>query len=362
MNKLKLHTPDLTQDNIEKLAALFPNCVTETRDAQGVIKRAIDFDQLRQELSDHIVEGPRERYHLDWPGKREALLAANAPIAKTLRPCPEESLDFANTANLFIEGDNLDALKVLQETLLNQVKLIFIDPPYNTGNDFVYDDDFSESTEDFLLRTNQIDSQGNRMRLNSDTNGRFHSDWLSMMYSRLRLARRLLSDDGVLLVSIDDHEIMNLRALCDEVFGENNFIATIVWQKRYVSNVTAKWLSDMHDYVLVYGRNSSNVTIRAWERTQEQEAAYKNPDSDPRGPWRAQDLSASKPYSAGLFEIIGPTGNRFLPPPNRFWRCNQTQFEAWKADNRIWWGVNGDTRPMLKSFLNESERGITPHT
>lgn len=362
MDKLKLHTPDFTQENIARLAELFPNCVTETWAEDGTIKWAIDFDQLRQELSDHVVDGPRERYHLNWPGKREALLAANAPIAKTLRPCREESVDFDTTKNLFIEGDNLDALKLLQETYLNKVKLIYIDPPYNTGNDFVYDDDFSEDTSQYFLRSNQTDDAGQRLVTNNEANGRFHSDWLSMMYPRLRLARTLLADDGVIFVSIDDHEVANLRKACDEVFGEDNFIATIVWQKRYVSNVTAKWLSDMHDYIVVYGRAKEKVQLRSWDRTEEQEAAYKNPDDDPRGVWRAQDLSASKPYSAGLFEITGPTGKTFSPPPNRYWRCNQTQFDAWKADNRIWWGVNQDARPMLKAFLSESERGITPHT
>lgn len=228
MEKLKLHTPNLTAENIEKLAALFPNCVTETADEKtGQLKRAIDFDQLRQELSDHIVEGPRERYHLDWPGKREALLAANAPIAKTLRPCREESVDFDTTKNLFIEGDNLDALKLLQETYLGKVKLIYIDPPYNTGNDFIYEDDFAEEFESYLLRSNQADQDGNRLLANTESNGRFHSDWLSMLYPRLKLARNLLGDDGSIFVSIGDHEIHDLRSILNEVFGEANYVNTI---------------------------------------------------------------------------------------------------------------------------------------
>lgn len=362
MEKLKLHTPDLTAQNIEKIAALFPNCVTEAKDAKGNLKRGIDFDQLRQELSDHLVEGPRERYHLDWPGKREALLAANAPIAKTLRPCREESVDFDTTKNLFIEGDNLDALKLLQETYLGKVKVIYIDPPYNTGNDFIYEDDFAEESETYFVRSNQHDEEGNRLVVNNESNGRFHSDWASMIFARLRLARNLLSDTGVIFISVDDHEVANLRKVCDQVFGESNFIASIVWQKRYVSNVTAQWLSDMHDYILVYCRTKEAVRFADWQRTEEQEAAYRNPDNDSRGVWRAQDLSASKPYSAGLFEITGPTGLRFNPPPNRYWRCNEEQFNKWKADNRIWWGVSGDARPMLKAFLEESKRGIKPHT
>ena len=226
-NKLKMHSPDLIQANIEKLAELFPNCVTEARDDGGKLKRAIDFDQLRQELSDHMVEGPRERYQLDWPGKRESLLAANAPIAKTLRPCREESVDFDTTKNLFIEGDNLDALKLLQETYLNKIKMIYVDPPYNTGSDFIYEDDFAEDTQEYLLRSNQKDEKGNRLIANSENGGRFHSDWLTMIYPRLKLARNLLSEDGVIFVSIDDSESANLKRILDEIFGEQNFIDTI---------------------------------------------------------------------------------------------------------------------------------------
>jgi adenine-specific DNA-methyltransferase len=230
MQKLKLHSPDLTQANIDKLDAiskLFPHCVTEALDAQGVLSKSVDFDQLRQELSATLVEGPQERYQLNWPGKREALLTANAPIAKTLRPCREESVDFDTTQNLFIEGDNLDALKLLQETYLNKVKMIYIDPPYNTGSDFIYEDDFAEDSASYFERSNQIDSSGNRMVANTDSNGRFHSDWLTMMYSRLRLARNLLKGDGVIFISIDDGEVGNLKLLCDEVFGSENFINQI---------------------------------------------------------------------------------------------------------------------------------------
>jgi adenine-specific DNA-methyltransferase len=356
-------TPDLVAQNIERLATLFPGCVTETKDAQtGALKRAVDFDQLRQELSGHLVEGPHERYHLNWPGKRDALIAANAPVARTLRPCRNESVHFDTTRNLFIEGDNLEALKLLQEAYLGEVKLIYIDPPYNTGNDFLYRDNFAQSRSSYLLRSNQRDDSGRQLVTNRESNGRFHSDWLSMIFARLRLARNLLRTDGAIFISVDDHEAGNLRSVCDEVFGETNFVATIVWQKRYVSNVTAQWLSDMHDYILVYARQKEALRFEDWAKTDEQKAAYTNRDNDPRGIWRAQDLSASKPYAAGLFEITGPTGGKFSPPPNRYWRCSEQQFNAWRADNRIWWGVNNDARPMLKSFLDESERGITPHT
>lgn len=228
MEKLKMHSPDLSQDNIAKLRELFPGCVTEARDDKtGKLRLAVDFDQLRQELSDQIVEGPQERYRLDWPGKREALLAANAPIAKTLRPCVEESVDFDKTRNLFIEGDNLEALKLLQESCLGQVKLIYIDPPYNTGSDFIYKDDFSESSQEYLVKSGQQEREGDRLVANSESNGRFHSDWLTMLYPRVKLARNLLSADGVIFVSIDDSESANLKRLLDEIFGEENFIDTI---------------------------------------------------------------------------------------------------------------------------------------
>ncbi len=232
MEKLKMHTPDLTQDHIARIRELFPNCVTEARDESGKLKLAVDFDQLKQELSDSIVEGPQERYHLNWPGKREALLTANAPIARTLRPIREESVDFETTKNLFIEGDNLEALKLLQETYLGKVKMIYIDPPYNTGTDFIYEDDFAENSEEFLKRSNQKDNEGNRLLANTESNGRFHSDWLSTMYPRLKLARNLLRDDGILFISINDVEQANLRKLCEDVFGAGNIIAQITWKAR----------------------------------------------------------------------------------------------------------------------------------
>ena len=261
VQKLKLHSPDLTQGNIDKLAQLFPNCVAEARDADGVVKRSIDFDQLRQELSGSLVEGPQERYQISWPGKREALLTANAPIAKTLRPCRAESVDFDTTQHLFIEGDNLDALKLLQETYLNKVKLIYIDPPYNTGNDFIYEDDFSQDAQEFFKRSNQTDEFGGRLVANAESNGRFHSDWLSMMYARLRLARNMLREDGVILVSIDDVEFPNLRRILDEIFGEQNFLATLVWDRNRKND--AKYFSVGHEYMVVYAKNESLLSANA---------------------------------------------------------------------------------------------------
>lgn len=254
MEKLKMHSPDLVAGNIEKIAAHFPNCITETKDAMGKITRAVDFDLLKQELSGSVVEGPQERYHLDWPGKREALLAANAPIAKTFRPCREESVDFDTTKNLFIEGDNLDALKLLQETYLGKVKMIYIDPPYNTGNDFIYNDDFKEDAATYLARSYQKDEGGNRMVANPESYGRFHSAWLTMLYSRLKLARNLLTEDGVVFVSVDDGESANLFHVMNEIFGSQNFFGT------FVVNSTPNGrdyghMAKMHEYVHFYGRD-----------------------------------------------------------------------------------------------------------
>lgn len=264
MDKLKMHSPDMTQQNIEKIQALFPNCVTESNGANGELKLAIDFDQLKQELSNSIVEGPQERYQLNWPGKREALLTANAPIAKTLRPSREESVNFDTTENLFIEGDNLDALKMLQETYLGKVKMIYIDPPYNTGNDFIYNDDFSERNDLFLKRSNQVDSDGNRLVANRDTNGRFHSDWLTMMYSRLKLARNLLSDDGVIFIHIDDNEVDSLGKICSEIFGEQNFI-NIITVKTKIGGVSGssegKSLKDATEFIWVYSKNKESTFL-----------------------------------------------------------------------------------------------------
>ncbi len=259
MDKLKMHSPNFTDENIAKLAELFPNCATESMDSDGNLQQSIDFDQLRQELSDSIIDGPQERYQLNWPGKREALLTANAPIAKTLRPAREESVDFDTTENLFIEGDNLDALKLLQETYLGQVKMIYIDPPYNTTKDFIYNDDFAEDIDSYLERSNQQNDQGNRLIANTESNGRRHSDWLSMIYTRLRLSRNLLKDDGVIFISIDECEVANLKKLCDEVFGEDNFVECICWNKRIPKN--DKGVGNIHEYILLYVKNKSTKSV-----------------------------------------------------------------------------------------------------
>lgn len=351
MDKLKLHSPDLTQANIDKLAALFPNCVTETRAADGTLQTAIDFDQLRQELSGSIVEGSAERYQLNWPGKREALLTANAPIAKTLRPCRAESVDFDTTQNLFIEGDNLDALKLLQETYLGKVKMIYIDPPYNTGNDFIYEDDFSESTTNYLQRSNQKDEAGQRMVANTESNGRFHSDWLSMMYPRLKLARNLLRDDGVIFISIDDHEQANLKRLCDEIFGAENFIAQFVWKARKFTDARATTnVSTDHEYILTYARRT-DISLRGIERD---ESKFSNPDDDKRGSWMSRSILglATRDQRPNLhYDIIEPiTGRVFPPNPATGWRYSQEKMRELISVESILFPVKDNGRPREKKF------------
>ena len=363
MNKLKMHSPDLTKGNIDGIAELFPNCVTEAMDEKGNLKRAIDFDQLRQELSDHVVDGPRERYQLDWPGKRNAQLTANAPIAKALRPCRAESVDFDATRNLFIEGDNLDALKLLQETYLNKIKLIYIDPPYNTGRDFIYDDDFAEDSDEYLVRSNQSDAKGNRLVTNTEANGRFHSDWMTMLYSRLRLSRNLLNDDGVIFISIDDGEVSNLRKMCDEIFGEDNFVTQIIWKKRSTPP-NDKSIGAQHDYILVYAKQYSSTSISLRPRSDEQVARYQNPDNHPKGPWAAGDLMANVKggrYVESLnFPIVNPnTNEEHFPSSNGNWRFSRETVEKLIANNEIYFGSDGRGRPKLKRFLRDIKDGIT---
>jgi len=363
MDKLKMHSPDLSQDNIAKIRALFPGCVTEARDeATGAVRLAVDFDQLRQELSDHIVEGPQERYRLDWPGKREALLASNAPIAKTLRPSESDSVDFLGTHNLFIEGDNLEALKVIQETYLGKVKLIYVDPPYNTGRDFVYDDDFAENAESFMVRSMQTSASGDRLVANPESNGRFHSDWLTMMYSRIRLAKTLLSEDGVFLTSIDDGEVSNIRKICDEIFGEDHFAAQIIWKKRNTPP-NDRVIGAQHDYILVYFKNDlAGINLRP--RTDDQIARYKNPDDHPKGPWVVGDLTANVKggrFSHALYyPITNPnTGEEFYPPNNGNWRFNKDRIERLIASDEIYFGKDGTSSPKLKRFLCDVKDGAT---
>jgi len=358
MQKLDQKTPDFTDEHIEKLAELFPNCVTEAEDERGRLKKAIDFDLLRQELSAHIVEGPRERYRLDWPGKRASLLAANSSITKTLRPAREESVNFDTTRNLYIEGDNLEALKLLQEAYLGKVKMIYIDPPYNTGKDFVYRDNFARSREEELKESGQIDEEGGRLVANLESNGRFHSDWLSMMYPRLRLARNLLKDDGVIFISLDDGEIANLRKMCDEIFGENNFIGNIAWKKTSGDNKPS--FAFTHDNILIYGKSSNKIP--RVPLTPEQTKQYKNPDNDPRGPWAETDYRSkwSKEERRNLYYgIKNPfTGEIIFPDTysqtTRVWACSEETHKQNVKNGLIWWGIDGKSKePKKKRFLSE---------
>ena len=363
MEKMKMHSPNLTQDNIAHIRTLFPGCVTEAKDSYGAVKLTVDFDLLRQELSEAIVEGPQERYHLNWPGKREALLTANAPIAKTLRPYREESVDFDTTQNLFIEGDNLEALKLLQETYLGKVKMIYIDPPYNTGNDFIYEDDFAENTDEFLKRSNQKDEEGNRLVANSEANGRFHSDWLSMIYSRLKLARNLLQDDGVIFISIDDNEVHNLRKSCDEVFGESNFVAEIIWKKRSTPP-NDKIIAAQHEYIMCYARDINIVELNLRPRSEMQNGRYKNLDNHPKGTWTPGDLMANVKggrYVASLyFPIVNPrTGQEHFPSSNGNWRFNKDKIDSLIKNNEIYFGEDDRGRPKLKRFFCDVKDGIT---
>lgn len=353
---MKMHSPDLTAQNVDRIAELFPTVVTERVDAEGTISRAVDFDLLRQELSDYVVEGPQERYQLDWPGKREAAFAANAPIAKTLRPVRGESVDFDRTQNLFIEGDNLDALKLLQESYLGKVKLIYIDPPYNTGNDFVYNDDFAESTGDYLAKSGQTDGSGAKLVANTEANGRFHSDWLSMIYPRLKLARNLLSDHGVILISIDDNEVGQLRRVADEIFGDSNFVAQIVWQKR-TSPEARKRLGAGHEYVVAYARDARNIesALLPLPLEEKDRAAFNNPDGDPRGSWVSSDFTAPGYRSNQMYEIVTPSGLKVGPPPGRCWMNVEPEYRAQVAEGRFWFGPDGKGIPRRKTYLAERD-------
>ncbi|MEJ1355803.1 MAG: site-specific DNA-methyltransferase [Candidatus Sedimenticola sp. (ex Thyasira tokunagai)] len=344
MEKLKLHSPDFTEESVARLAEFFPNCVTEAQDENGQLKKSIDFDQLRQELSNHIVEGPQERYHLNWPGKREALLTANAPIAKTLRPCRKESVDFDTTKNLFIEGDNLDALKLLQETYLDKVKMIYIDPPYNTGNDFIYDDDFSERTEEFMQRSNQKDESGNRLVANKDSNGRFHSDWLSMMYSRLKLARNLLRDDGFIFISIDDIELANIGKLCCEIYGEQNHIGTISRTTGTRMGTGSRGIARELDYILVFSKSSESC-LNTLPMTLDEMSIYN--EKDERGKYLTRSLRRTggenrrEDRPSMFYPVISPDGDEVYPIAPEGWEsrwvCGQKTYEKLKKEDYIAW-------------------------
>ncbi|HQZ33496.1 MAG TPA: site-specific DNA-methyltransferase [Ilumatobacteraceae bacterium] len=342
-----MHSPDLTATNIDKIAELFPNVITEAVVGEGdaaVVERAIDFDLLRQELSDHVVEGPKERYQLDWPGKRAAAFAANTPIAKTLRPVRAESVDFDTTKNLFIEGDNLDALKLLQESYLGKVKLIYIDPPYNTGNDFIYNDDFAETTEEYLAKSGQTDEEGTRLVANTESNGRFHSDWLSMMYPRLKLARNLLTDDGVIFISIDDHEVDNLKRICCEIFGSQNFLGLVTRSTGTPTGGGFDGFSNLVDYLLVFRRSEAS-SLAGLEFSDVDASIYN--EQDERGFFLTRSLRRTggedrrEDRPSMYFPVEAPDGSQVFPVgPEGYesrWRCGRDHYLAMVEEGLIAW-------------------------
>ena len=366
MDKLRMESPDLTAQNIDRIAALFPNCITEMLDEERstpekkVYKRAINFELLKQMLSPDVVDGD-EAYEFTWVGKKAAIVEANKPIRKTLRPCVAESKNWDTTENLYIEGDNLEVLKLLQESYLGKVKMIYIDPPYNTGNDFIYADDFKMESEEWKVESGEWSEEGDRLFKNTDTNGRFHSDWCSMIYSRLLLARNLLTDDGVIFISIDDNEQENLKKICDEVFGGQNFVAQLVWERAFSPKNDARFISNSHDYVLMYAKNITQFVIGRLPRTEEANARYSNPDNDPRGVWMSSDISV-KTYNAECdYPITAPSGRVIEPPAGRCWSLSKKAFLERLQDNRIWFGPDGNGVPRIKRFLTDlKHEGMAP--
>lgn len=360
MDKLTLMSKDKVQEHISKIQKMFPNAITEVK-RQGKVQLAVDFEVLKQELADTLIDDRELRYQFTWPDKQKATLLANTPISATLRPCKDESVDFDNTQNLYIEGDNLDVLKLLQETYLGKIKMIYIDPPYNTGNDFVYNDDFTLSAEEYADVSGQYDNQGNRLVQNNESNGRFHTDWLNMIYPRLRLAKDLLADDGAIFISIDDNEVENLKKVCDEIFGESNFIAQLVWRKIYGIKNDVKTFSNCHEYVIVYSKTLNGWTPNLLPRTEEANSRYKNPDNDPRGAWKAGDFTGVGATSC-VYPIITPSGRTLYPPEGKHWIASKENYEKLRADDRIWFGSNGDSVPSIKRFLSEVKNGMSPST
>ncbi len=360
MDKLDMESANLIRQNIEKASILFPNCVVETENG-----KEIDYEMLLQEISNNTVNNSKEKYQLSWAGKKDAIVMANAPTTNTLRPIREKSVDFDSTKNIFIEGDNLETLKILQESYLNKIKCIYIDPPYNTGNDFVYDDNFYKKSREELIDSGIIDEEGRILitqLINTDANGRFHSDWLNMMYPRIRLSRNLLSEDGVIFISIDDNEYENLKKVCNEIFGERNFVGTIIWERAFSPKNDAKFLSSSHDYIMVYAKNIESFEIGLLPRTEEANARYKNPDNDPKGPWTPDNMTV-KTYSASYdYPITTPSGRVVTPTNGRCWFTSKERMEELIREGRIWFGENGDNTPRIKRYLSDVQQGMTATT
>lgn len=353
MKNLTGESMNITEENLKAMQQLFPEAFEEGK---------IDFDVLRQLLGD-FVDDEQERYSFKWNGKGKALRLSQTPSMGTLRPCKEESKDWDNTENLYIEGDNLEVLKLLQKSYYGKVKMIYIDPPYNTGGDFVYKDNFHDNIQNYKEVTGQVDGEGNRVDTNQESNGKFHTDWLNMMYPRLMLSRNLLSDDGVIFISIDDNEQENLKRICNEVFGENNFVTTIVWQKIHSIKNDAKYFSENHEYSLVYSKSIDNFNVNLLPRSKEMNSRYKNLDNDPRGPWQSGDLVASGERSNGHYIIKSPkTGKEFDVPLGKHWVYSEENLNKLIDDNQIWFGTDGNSFPRKKRFLSDVKDGRTPST
>lgn len=365
MDKLLMKTHDASESNVAKIAALFPQCVTERIGKDGTAELAIDFDKLRDELSKDLLDVAEERYQFTWPDKRSASRLANEATDKTLRPDLDASVDFWNTENLYIEGDNLDVLKVLRENYLGAIKVIYIDPPYNTGSEFVYNDNFVDSYEGFLDSCKIYDDNGNLQfdpKINGESNGRFHTDWLNMIFPRLKVARDLLSDDGAIFISIDEHEIENLKKVCDELYGKQNFVGTVIWERAFAPKNDAKYLSDSHDYIVIYAKSLHNFSIGLLPRTEEANSRYKNPDNDPRGPWTADNMTV-KTYSANYdYPITTPSGKVVKPTDGRCWFTSSERMAKLIEEGRVWFGEDGGNMPRLKRYLADVQQGMTPTT
>ena len=368
IKRLDLNTPDGAQLNMDALYQIAPSVFTESRDEKtGELKRVVNFDALRQLLGDNAVDENRETYEFRWVGKDAAKAEAARTIDKTLRPVVEDSVDWDNTKNLYIEGDNLEVLKLLQSSYMGKVKMIYIDPPYNTGNDFVYHDYFAMSSDEYDEASGATDDLGNKYFKHTETSGRFHSDWCSMIYSRLMVARSLLTEDGVIFISIDDNEVANLRNIGDSVFGSRNFVSNVIWQKKFSRSNDATYFSTMHDHILCYCKNTILMNDAGWKigllpRGNELPSGYSNPDNDPRGPWTSTIMSAKSGGQSMLYEITIPSGRKVLPPSGRYWSCSQETFAKWNEENRIWYGVNGDSAPRKKTFLSEVQEGLRPNS
>ncbi|AZO94945.1 DNA methyltransferase [Halocella sp. SP3-1] len=343
---------DIVKNNIEKLKSIFPDVFNEGQ---------VDIEKLKERLGE-FADDKSERYNLTWHGKSQAKRLAQQPSTGSLRPCKEESKDWDTTENLYIEGDNLEVLKLLQKSYHNKIKIIYIDPPYNTGKDFVYNDDFKDNLNNYFEITGQFDNEGNKLSTNSDTSGRYHTDWLNMIYPRLRLARNLMREDGVIFISIDDNEIANLKKICDEIYGDNNFISSFIWQRAYAPVNMNKYSSTNHDYILAYAKNIDKTVWFGLPRSKEANSRYINPDNDQRGPWKPDNLSAGPVVSDRVYEIVTPSGRKVIPPEGRCWILSKKKFQEYVEDNMIWFGEDGNNVPALKRFLSEVRQFMVPLT